>query len=341
MATFQRRNKSWRATIRRMGQYVSATFDTKAEAEVWAVQTEANILKGLSADAALAAPPVPEAGVPAVEALQRYSDEVSPTKRGGRWEQVRLKAMIRQDRLFKRSITSISGADLAEWRDQRLRKVSSSTVNRELCLLSSIFSFAMRECRMGLMFNPCSLVTKPRKPRARTQRISKEEREAIIAQLGWDGQSMPAISGQWVAFSLYLALETAMRKGEILSLRWQDIDFQARHVHLDITKNGDERYVPLSKAATALLRLVETGRKKGPVVPVKTGNFDKLFRDARREVGLSHIHFHDSRREAATTMATKLSNVLELAAVTGHKSLSMLQIYYKPKAADLAARLDQ
>ncbi|MEO8723461.1 MAG: tyrosine-type recombinase/integrase [Sphingobium sp.] len=75
-------------------------------------------------------------------------------------------------------------------------------------------------------------------------------------------------------------------------------------------------------------------------MPIQTGHFDKLFREAKRDVGLAHIHFHDSRREAATTMAAKLSNVLELAAVTGHKSLSMLQIYYKPKPADLAAKLD-
>jgi integrase len=77
-----------------------------------------------------------------------------------------------------------------------------------------------------------------------------------------------------------------------------------------------------------------------PTAPVQTGHFDKLFRKAKRDVGLSHIHFHDSRREAATTLAPKLSNVLELAAITGHKSLSMLQVYYKPKAADLAPRLD-
>jgi integrase len=109
-----------------------------------------------------------------------------------------------------------------------------------------------------------------------------------------------------------------MRKGEILSLRWADIDFDERHAHLDMTKNGDERDVPLSKAAMA----------------------HKLFRKAKRDVGLSHFHFHDSRREAATTLAPKLSNVLELAAITGHKSLSMLQVYYKPKAADLAPRLD-
>lgn len=274
------------------------------------------------------------------EALQRYADEVSPTKRGGRWEQVRLSAFIRKYSLFQRPIVTITGPDIAQWRNKRLRKVAASTVNRELCLLSSVFTYAMKEWHMGVTSNPCSLVTKPRKPRPRTQRISLEERKSLIAQLGWDGKKEPKTQSQWVAFALYLALETAMRKGEILSLCWANIDFEARHAYLASTKNGDERYVPLSKAAMSLLRIVKDRSPDHPVVPVATGNFDKLFRLARKGAGLEHIRFHDSRREATTTMAPKLSNVLELAAITGHKSLSMLQIYYKPKPADLAARLD-
>src|SRR3546814_20214545 len=90
----------------------------------------------------------------------------------------------------------------------------------------------------------------------------------------------------------------------------------------------------------SLLRLVKNRQPDFPVVPIATGNFDKLFRLARIEADLKHVRFHDSRREATTTMAPKLSNVLELAAITGHKSLAMLQVYYKPKPADLAARLD-
>jgi integrase len=195
-------------------------------------------------------------------------------------------------------------------------------VNRELCLISTVFTQAMKEWRLGLTANPCSLVTKPRKPRARTQRVFIAERKKIIEQLGWDGKSEPESSSQWVAFAFYLALETAMRKGEILSLRWADIDFDARHAHLDITKNGDERDVPLSKAATTLLRIVKKRKPAAPVVPMQTGHFDKLFRKAKDDAGLSHIRFHDSRREAATTMAAKLSNVLELAAITGHKGPS-------------------
>lgn len=339
MATIQKRKKSWRVQVRRKGKTVTATFDTKVEAEAWAIITESKIIEGVAPEA-IANGPVVTKGVTAADAFKRYAAEVSPNKRGGRWEQIRLQMLIRRYPVFQRPITSITGPDIADWRDTRLVKVSASTVNRELCLISTVFTQAVKEWRLGLTVNPCSQVMKPRKPRPRTQRVSLAERKQIIGQLGWDGTSEPENSPQWVAFAFYIALETAMRKGEILSLRWADIDFDERRAHLDMTKNGDERDVPLSKTATALLRIVTDRKPASPVVPVQTGHFDKLFREAKRKAGLSHIHFHDSRREAATTMAPKLSNVLELAAITGHKSLAMLQVYYKPKAADLAARLD-
>ena len=339
MATIQKRKKSWRVQVRRKGKTVTATFDTKAEAEAWAITTESKIIEGIAPEV-IVNEPVPTEGASAADAFKRYAAEVSPNKRGGRWEQIRLQMLICRYPLFQRPITSITGPDIADWRDTRLVKVSASTVNRELCLISTVFTQAMKEWRLGLTANPCSLVRKPRKPRARTQRVSLTERKQIIEQLGWDGASEPETSSQWVAFAFYIALETAMRKGEILSLHWVDIDFDERRAHLDMTKNGDQRDVPLSKAAIALLRIVKNRKPTAPIVPVQTGHFDKLFREAKRDAGLTHIHFHDSRREAATMMAPKLSNVLELAAITGHKSLSMLQVYYKPKTADLAARLD-
>lgn len=131
---------------------------------------------------------------------------------------MRLKSFIKKYPIFQNPVTAITGPDIADWRDVRLVSVSASTVNRELCLLSTIFTHAMKEWRLGLMANPCWLVSKPRKPRPRRQRISMDERRLIIEQLGWDGQSEPVTPGQWVAFAFYLALETAMRKGEILSL---------------------------------------------------------------------------------------------------------------------------
>ena len=140
--------------------------------------------------------------------------------------------LIRQSRLFDRPITAITGSDMAEWRDKRMCRVSASTVNRELCLISSMFTHAMKEWRVGLTFNPRTLITKPRKPRPRTQRITAADRKAIIAKLGWDGTAEPTTSAQWVAFIFQVALEAAMRKGEILLLRWADINFESRYAHL-------------------------------------------------------------------------------------------------------------
>lgn len=151
-----------------------------------------------------------KAGQGCVPALRHRS---LTREKGGRWEEIRIKMLIRRSRLFDRPNTSISGADMAEWRDRRLCKVSSSTVNRELCLISSMFTHAMKEWRVGLTLNPCALITKPRKPRPRTQRVSMSDRKTIIAKLGWDGTSEPATSAQWVAFAFFIALETAMRKG--------------------------------------------------------------------------------------------------------------------------------
>jgi integrase len=71
-----------------------------------------------------------------------------------------------------------------------------------------------------------------------------------------------------------------MRKGEILSLQWADIDFTARHAYLDMTKNGEERFVPLSKVAMELLQIVKHRAPSAQVVPIQAGNFDKLFRMA-------------------------------------------------------------
>ena len=198
VATIQKRKNSWRAQVRRQGKAVSATFDTKAEAETWAIKTESKILEGASPSSIVNAR-MPQ-GESAADILVRYADEVSPKKRGGRWERVRLRGMARRYHAFDKPITAISGPDIAEWRDTRLLSVSASTVNRELSLISTVFTHAMKEWRLGLTSNPCAFVTKPRKARPRTQRISVVEREQIIDQLGWDGKSEPKTSGQWVAW---------------------------------------------------------------------------------------------------------------------------------------------
>lgn len=335
MASIIKRGDSWRAMVVKRGQRVSATFDSKREAEEWAVQAEAAILSGQKA-----AEVQPVSSRMAVSALMtRYAQEVSPSKRGERWEVLRL-AKLARDPAFSLSIHMFGPVELAAWRDRRLSEVSAYSVNRELNLVSAVFNQAIKEWQAPIKINPVHNIQRPKNPRPRTRRVTERERNLIIARLGWDMESVPENVSQWTAFTFCLGIETAMRKGEMLSLVWRNVHTEQRWLHLPMTKNGEARDVPLSSAAASLLSILPRRGDDMPVIPANYGSMCAYFRNARSAVGLDTIRFHDARREAITRMSKKLSNVLELSAVSGHKSLTVLKGYYRPDASDLAKKLD-
>jgi integrase len=129
-----------------------------------------------------------------------------------------------------------------------------------------------------------------------------------------------------------------MRRGELLSLKWENIDLHARTAFLPDTKNGESRTVPLSSAAAQVLSELPK-HITGAVIPVKFFSLDAAFKRACKRAGLEEVRFHDLRRTAITRMADKLPNVIELAAVSGHKSLMVLKRYYRPAPIDLAKKL--
>lgn len=287
------------------------------------------------------ATPSTEAPATVEKLFDDYAKQVSPTKGGERWEVLRLKALAAKFPLFAGPVSELDAPALSQWRDLRLTQVSAHTVNRELGLVSAVFNQAIKEWHTpGIARNPVHDIKRPKVPDPRSQRVAIAERAAIVLALGWDGATKPTTSGQFVALAFCLALETAMRKSEILRLTWRHIHLDEQWVHLPKTKNGHARDVPLSTMAAALVRMLSPGDADAPAIPVMSGNLDKLFREAKALAGVPQVRFHDSRREATTVMAGKLGNVLELAAVTGHRSLDLLRrTYYSPKATDLAKKL--
>jgi integrase len=135
-----------------------------------------------------------------------------------------------------------------------------------------------------------------------------------------------------------LAIETAMRRGELLALTWENIHLDRRIAFLPDTKNGDSRTVPLSTTAINLLRQLPRS-VVGPVFPITANALKLCFRRACIRAGIEDLHFHDLRHEATSRLAEKLTNILELSAVTGHKDLRMLKRYYHPRAEELALKL--
>jgi len=129
-----------------------------------------------------------------------------------------------------------------------------------------------------------------------------------------------------------------MRRGEILSLRWEDINYQTRTAYLSLTKNGESRKVPLSRRAMETLQSLPRSID-GRVLPINFAALETNFKRARDRAGLTDLRIHDLRHTAATRLSEKLPNLLELSAVTGHKSLAMLKRYYHPNAEQLAMKL--
>ncbi len=133
-------------------------------------------------------------------------------------------------------------------------------------------------------------------------------------------------------------LETAMRRGELLGLRWSDIDFDKQTAFLERTKNGESRTVPLSSSAIKMLRDLPRSID-GRVFPLKAQTVAAAFMKAVKRAEIEDFHFHDLRHMAITRLAEKLPNLIELSSVSGHKSLAMLKRYYHPDAAVLARKL--
>lgn len=265
--------------------------------------------------------------------MQRFADEVSPRRKGERWEVLRLAALKRQ--LPDKPADDVTPEDIGRWRDARLRSVSASTVNRELNLLGAVFEHARLEWRYVLR-NPVRDVSRPTDPPHRKRLMTDAERDRLCLALGYTGPPVRTLSQQ-VAVAMLVALETAMRASEIIGLTWDRV--HARHVTLRRTKNGDARDVPLSSRAVALIEQMR-GVHRTQVFTVDSKSRDALFRKARGRCKIVDLKFHDTRHTAITRIAqSRKLDVLELARMIGHRDLKSLMIYFNPSADEIAARL--
>ncbi len=351
----------------------SKTFNTKAEAEAWAKMIESEMSRGVWVSRSEAE------ATTLYEALTRYEEEVSPAKKGAAQESSILKTCKAID-LAKRPLAAIRSADVAKLRDEWLKDYKPATVLRRLAVLSHVFNIARKEWGMESFSNPVELVRKPQPNNARTRRIATVDPSADT--LGSDNpesergaqdgelERVVAASGSALLPSIiWLAVETAMRRGEIVTLRWEHVDLKRRVAHLPATKNGSARDVPLSSRAVAVLQVLKDAHDdakneadddeeadNGRVFEIRSDAVTRAFERAvararklyvdeckvakQRPDGrfLTDLRFHDLRHEATSRLAS-IFPMHELTKITGHKDPRMLMRYYHPRAEDLAKRL--
>ena len=325
MATIRKRTASdgkarYQVQVRRRGKTVSMTFHRKRDAEVWATTTESDIQSGRFRAG-------PETKT-LLQALERYWLEVSPTKKGWKQDESRLR-MLGQAPFATKPLTEIEPEDIASWRNERLKKVANNTVRNDLVLLSSVFEQARKEWRL-VHTNPAKDVRWPPPPRGRDRRVSPEEEKALLAQC------------DTVATALVVVLlETGMRLSEALSLRLPgNLDLEERMVTLEDTKNGERRLVPLSRRAIAALKTVPVDLYTGRLFPWDASLWGHRWERIRTAAGLEDIRTHDLRHEAVSRLFERGLHVMEVATISGHKTLAMLQRYTHLRADSLLDRLD-
>jgi len=332
MASIRKRGSRYQARIHRRGfPTIAKTFLTQRDALQWARKAEVGIEQASISGSAKR--------LTVSEMMDRYAAEVTPSKKGARTELLRLKAWTRTP-IGAMWMDDVRPPHLAKWRDERLATGrAGSTVRNDLNTLSAVYSHAASEWGYEQLDNPVSHLRRPSLNPGRSRRVSTLELDAIKSNT--ESDSLPAI--------VDLAVETGMRLSEIVGLRWINIDLEQRTALLPTTKNGHRRIVPLSPKALATLsaqRSAVIQRLDGRVFAVTPHAVTTGFRRAVSRVRLESsdqlcvdLRFHDLRHEAVSRLFEYGLNVMEVALISGHRSVHTLQRYTHLTPSQVAFKL--
>lgn len=348
MATFQKRKnddgtQGYRVMIRLKGHpQASATFARLTDAREWAAKTEADMKAGRWFGAARRKT--------FADLLEKYKVAAAPNLKT--WADVERRLGYWRDKFGSDLLENITPDRIAECRDELLAKPktygsgkrSGADVNRTIAALSAAMTHAVKVLHW-IGHNPCERVTKPKEAGARVRFLSDEELPRLLEAVRKSDHPdlLPAV---------LLALTTGARRGEIMGLRWSQIDFKGRTITLNHgeTKNGTGRALPLVGEVAELLQARAKVRRIGDdrVFPPAEGctrplNLREPWKAALVAAGIdvrpatrsgrgkqsapdamtSDFRWHDLRHTAASYLTMAGVSAIEIARVLGHKTLAM------------------
>lgn len=320
MATIRNVSGRWQAQVRRKGLNTSRTFSTREEAELWAHRLEAPLTTTRAVVGGLRT---------VGDVLQRYEQLELPKHRSGPIESYLLRHLHRHW-LARVHCDDLSTVHLAQYRDERLEQVKPGSVRRVMNLLRPMIDIARDEWGAPFQGNPARSVSVRVGDDSRQGRLSPEELSRFLTALR--RRRNPEIIR-----AVELALETAMRRSELLGLCWEDIDLELGIARLAATKNGHPRTVALSPRAMELLQ--QSPRRSGPVLDCSASAIKCAFARAKAEAGIEDFCFHQTRHEAISRMWELGLNELEISNQSGHRDHRMLRRYSHVQASTLAEKL--
>lgn len=330
---------TWRVQIRKRGfASVSKTFLKKTDAVRWAAVTEAAMVTGHHVDQSKLA-----RSTTVGDLFLRRLDEL-PENEENHQQRIKLNALYKSCKFMDRHLDQICTADLQKWREARLAVAKPGTVKREMGTISGLFNHAMREWRTPLPKNPIMGLAKPEGGDVvRTRGWMDWEVEAVMKAANVNLELKPVLLKDYCGWAIALAVETAMRKGELLKALAGDYHPLEKRLFLRDNKNDHNRDVSLSKKAIRLLDVLTDGlNPMDRIFPLSSSHLHNTFVVAKAAAGLTDktLLLHGGRHEATTRTVGKVSNMFELMAFTGHRDPKSAKRYYHPKAAVIADKLD-
>ena len=314
MATISKHYGKWQAQIR-IKDYPNKTksFLLKKDAELWARQTEISLQKD---DLGIKLKTYPTF----IEIINRYLKEVSSLKKGYVNEKHHLSNILKENFIYlpRNKITPLY---FAQYRDKRLQKVKSSTLLREFNILSHIFNVCMTEWDYEIN-NPLKKIKKPKANDRRERRLTEYEYNFLVK-----GNYLQ----QTLRYIIEFAIETGMRRGEILNIKQEHIKGQT--LLIPETKNGHPRTIPLTKRALYILNNTELP------FPYTPNALKLAWNRLKKKGNIKDLHFHDLRHEAISRFFEKGLSIPEVALISGHKDVRMLFRYTHLKAEDILRKL--
>jgi integrase len=316
---------TWKCKVRRNGYPTrTATFETKADAEVWARKAEHEMDRSEA--------PINRSAdqITLADILTRYRDEVCPTHRGGVHEIGRINIFLRHP-ASRLVMSKVTPAVMAAWRDERMKTVSAGSILREMSLIRCAIKCARNDWGLEIRECPLARISKPKNPPARDRRVTPEEEKTLY-------EGCKRSRNPYLRPSIEFAIHTAMRQGEIVGLLWRNVDLEKRIVKIEMTKNGKPRVVPLSTRAVEILRGLPQDTER-VFEGFSTYSVKHAFVRLTERLKMEDLHFHDLRHEAISRLVERGLNLMEVAAISGHATLNMLKRYTHLKAEDIALKL--
>ena len=327
MANIRKRQGRWQAQVRRKGySQVTKTFTSKEAAKRWIKAVETDMERGEFK---------PRLDMTVGQLIKRYQTDIIPKQKAHQSALVRCRRLRRE--LGKINLSDLSPAHLASYRDERLKTIKPSTLKRELSILSSAINTAIIDWGIPIPSNPVAMTRIPKYDDSRDRRLKNGEEEKLLA-----------IAKPVYQRTIIIAVETAVRRGELLNIRQSHINFDNQTLHLPETKTDTPRTIPLSTRAVKALKdqiqsLSDTNVVQMERDPTLFRMSAPMFRHEihkyRIKLDMEDWRFHDLRHEATSRLFERGFNVMEVALVTGHQDLRMLKRYTHLRAEDLVWRL--